>query len=194
MRNYLVLGFILLSFLAKSQEEEKVSVEKNLNSIQLGLFYSLSYQNEIRLDRKITLKSEIGLETGRATIEYPNQHKETSFLILPFISVEPRWYYSLDRRSRLKKNIRYNSSNYVSLLTSFHSSKTALVNTKDFKINPFISIIPEYGIKRSFGKKFFADYSGGIGYRHNFHDKNYSGSDNKNEIAVNLQVKLGYIF
>src|SRR5688572_9221194 len=103
MKNYTILGFILISIITSAQEAAKVSVEKNLNSVQAGLF-SLSFQNETRLDRKITLRSEIGLITGTATIEYSDDHKESSFLIVPLINIEPRWYYGLDRRSRLNKN------------------------------------------------------------------------------------------
>lgn len=196
MKNYIVLGFVLICFIAKAQdtqEVEKVSVEKSLNSVQLGLF-SLSFQNESRLDRKITLRSEIGLMTGTSIHEYPDGHKEKSFLIVPFVNVEPRWYYSLDRRSRLKKNTKNNSSNYVSLLTSFVSTRTALVNTKDFETAPYISIIPEYGIRRSIRKHFFVEYYAGVGYRHNFFDKSYSYTYDENQTIFDIQFKFGYIF
>jgi hypothetical protein len=193
MKNFTILGFILISLIAKAQDTQEVSVEKNLNSIQLGLF-SLSYQNETRLERKTTLRSEIGLATGTSTIEYSNGQKETSFLIVPYVNIEPRWYYGLDRRSRLKKSTINNSSNYVSLLTSFVSSKTSLVNTKDFEVAPFINIIPEYGIRRSAGKHFYSECSAGIGYRHNFFDKSYTYTIDENEVMLDVQFKFGYIF
>ena len=191
MKNFIVLAFVLMSFIAKAQEE--VSVEKNLNSVQGGLI-SLSYQKEIRLDRKITLKSEIGLVSGSSTIEYSDGQKEKSFLIVPFVSVEPRWYYSLDRRNRLEKETKNNSSNYFSLLTSFSSTRTTVVNTKDFETAPSLDIIPEYGIRRSIGKRFYAEYSAGIGYRHNFLKKEYFYSIDENEVVIDIQFKVGYIF
>ena len=196
MKNYIALSLVLFSFLAKAQdtqEVEKVSVEKSLNSIQLGLF-SLSYQNETRLDRKITLRSELGLMTGTSIIEYPDGREEKSFLIIPFINVEPRWYHSLDRRNRLKKTTKNNSSNYVSLLTSFASTRTALVNTKNFETAPALDIIPEYGIRRSIGKHFYWEGSAGVGYRHNFLDKSYTYSIDENEVMIDVQYKIGYIF
>ena len=196
MKNYIALSLVLFSFLAKAQdtqEVEKVSVEKSLNSIQLGLF-SLSYQNETRLDRKITLRSELGLMTGTSIIEYPDGREEKSFLIIPFINVEPRWYHSLDRRNRLKKTTKNNSSNYVSLLTSFASTRTALVNTKNFETAPALDIIPEYGIRRSIGKHFYWEGAAGVGYRHNFLDKSYTYSIDENEVMIDVQYKIGYIF
>ncbi len=191
MKNFTILAFVLISFIAKAQEE--VSVEENLNSVQVGLF-SLSYQKEIRLDRKMTLKSEIGLVSGSSVIEYSDGQTEKSFLIVPFVSVEPRWYYSLDRRNRLGKETKNNSSNYFSLLTSFSSTRTALVNTKDFETAPSLDIIPEYGIRRSIGKRFYAEYSAGIGYRHNFLKKGYFYSVAENDVVFDLQFKLGYVF
>lgn len=193
MKKIIVLGFVLISFIVKAQEVEKVSVEKNLNSVQIGLL-SLSYQNEIRLDRKITLRSEIGLESGSSTVTFSDGHKEKSFLIVPYINMEPRWYHSLDRRSRLKKNTKNNSSNYISLLTSFVSTRTSLVNTKDFETAPSLYIIPEYGIRRSLGKHFFSEYSAGVGYQHNFLDKTYTYTIDENEVFVDFQFKFGYIF
>jgi hypothetical protein len=193
MRKIILLGFVLISLIAKAQEVEKVSVEKNLNSIQFGLF-SLSYQNEFRLDRKITLRNEIGLTTGSSIVTFSDGHKEKSFLIVPFVNVEPRWYHSLDRRSRLGKVTNNNSSNYFSLLTSFASARTALINTKDFETAPYFSIIPEYGLRRSTGKHFFTEYSAGVGYKHNFFKKSYFYSIDENEVVFDFQFKVGYIF
>lgn len=194
MKKFVFLGLVLTSFLVKAQDVEKVSVEKNLNSIQAGLF-SLSFQNEFRIDRKITLRIEIGLATGSSEIEYTDGKKEKSFLILPYVRAEPRWYYSLDRRSRLNKKTTNNSSNYISLLTSFVSSRTTLVNTKDFEAAPFISIVPEFGIRRtSTSGHFFSEYSVGFGYQHNFFDKSYTYDVGENEFVFDFQYKIGYIF
>ncbi|NDP27697.1 MAG: DUF3575 domain-containing protein [Flavobacterium sp.] len=193
MKKFILLGLVLISFLSTAQEAEKVSVEKNLNSVQLGLF-SLSYQNEIRLDRKFTLRSEAGLSTGKSTMKYPDGHSESSFLIVPYINIEPRWYYSLDRRNRLEKNNTNNSSNYFSLLTTYVFTQATLVNSKNYNANPLIQIIPEYGFRRSFRKNFFWDASVGVGYRHNFSDKLYQSTVDENETVIDIQYKLGYIF
>lgn len=191
MRTYIILGFVMISFFAKAQQQ--VSVEKNLNSIQLGLL-SLSYQNEVQLERKITLRSEIGLLSGISKIEYPDGRTENSYLLAPFVNVEPRWYYNLDRRSRLEKETKNNSGNYFSLLSAFVSTRTALVNTKNFETAPSFSIIPEYGLRRGIGKHFFSEYSLGIGYMHNFLKKDYFYRIDANEVIFDVQFKVGYIF
>ncbi|MEO8255227.1 MAG: hypothetical protein ABI554_12675, partial [Flavobacterium sp.] len=83
---------------------------------------------------------------------------------------------------------------YFSLLTCFHSSKTALINSKNFEVAPSISIVPEYGIRRNVGNHFFSEYSGGIGFRHDFINKNYVYKEDKNGINFDFQLKFGYIF
>ncbi|CAM2843811.1 hypothetical protein [Flavobacterium frigoris] len=191
MRKYVILGFVSISFFSKAQHQ--VSVEESLNSVQLGLL-SLSYQNEVKLERTMTLRSEIGLISGYSIKESADGQKEKSYVIVPFINVEPRWYYNLDRRSRLGKDTKNNCANYFSLLTSFASSGTALVNTKDFETAPTLSIIPEYGLRRAIGKHFFTEYSAGIGYRHNFLKKEYFYTVDENEIFFDFQFKVGYIF
>lgn len=191
MKNIITVGLLLMSFILKAQE---VSVEKNLNSVQAGLL-SLSYQNETLLDRKSTLKSEVGLRPSIAEVIYFDGKKERSFLIIPYLNLEPRWYYGLDRRSRLKKNTKNNSSNYISLLTSFTSTRTELVNTKNFEVAPFIKIVPEFGIRRtSKSGHFFSEYSIGYGYQHNFFDKAYKYTYDKNQAIIDFQYKIGFIF
>lgn len=191
MKKTATIGLIIVSFFIKAQE---VSVEKNLNSLQLGLF-SLSYQNERGFDRKLTLKSEIGLSPSFAEVIYSDGNKEKSFLIFPYLNLEPRWYYSLDRRSRLKKNTKNNSSNYISLLASFASTRTELLNTKKFEVAPFIKIVPEFGIRRtSKSGHFFSEYSIGYGYQHNFFDRSYNYTYDKNQGIIDIQYKIGLIF
>lgn len=66
MKNFIVQGFVLTSFFLKAQE---VSVEKNLYGFQYGLLSS-GFQYETRLDRKITLMSEVGLTLVMSTKEF----------------------------------------------------------------------------------------------------------------------------
>jgi hypothetical protein len=166
MKNYIILGFVLTSLFLNAQE---VSVEKNLYGVYFGLLTS-GFQYETRLDRKITLMSEVGLTIAMSTKEYNNPEikDQTTTIFAPYLALEPRWYYGLDRRHRLGRNIKNNSSNYVSLLTSYISSKTPVIKNGDFDINPAIFLVPKYGIRRSFAKNFNYEFSGGYGYQYNF--------------------------
>ncbi|PKB16994.1 hypothetical protein [Flavobacterium sp. 5] len=195
MRNYLVLGFVLISFLANAQEVEKVSVEKSLFGVQLGLI-SASFYYEVQLQRKIVLRAEAGLDLITSTKDYedPEIEDETATLISPYLSLEPRWYYGLDRRKRLGKKTFNNSSNYVSLETSYISNKTPLINNSDFDVVSAITVIPKFGIRRAFGKHFNYEFSGGFGYQYNIFSTNKGCDCDHNNTTVDLQARIGYDF
>lgn len=105
MKNYIIIGLVLISFMAKAQEAEKVSVEKSLFGVQIGLV-SASFQYEIKLDRKFTLLTEVVLSLTSATKDYENPaiEDEHSTLIIPCVTIETRWYYGLDRQKTWKKD------------------------------------------------------------------------------------------
>jgi len=195
MKNFIVLGFVLISFIAKAQEAEKISVEKDLYGAQLGLL-STSFYYETQLQRKITLRTEIGLTLAFVTNDYadPTIENESATLIVPYITLEPRWYYGLDRRKRLGKKTYNNSSNYVSLATSYFSNKTPITNNSDFDVVSAVTIIPKYGIRRAFAKHFNYEFSAGVGYQYNiFSNKSGCNCDHNNTV-VDLQIRIGYDF
>lgn len=198
MKNFIVLGFVLISFIAKAQdtqEVQNVSVEKNLFGVQLGLI-STTFYYETQMQRKITLRTEIGLTLISSTKDYedPAIEDETATLIAPYITLEPRWYYGLDRRKRLEKKIYNNSSNYVSLATSYLSTKTPITNNADFDVVSAITIIPKYGIRRAFAKHFNYEFSAGVGYQYNIFSE-ASGCDcDHNNTTVDIQARIGYDF
>jgi hypothetical protein len=195
MKNFIVLGFVLVSFIAKAQEAEKVSVEKNLYGAQLGLL-STSFYYETQLQRKITLRTEIGLALAFSTKDYadPAIEDENSTLIVPYLTLEPRWYYGLDRRNRLGKKIYNNSSNYVSLAASYISTKTPIINNGDFDVVSAISIIPKYGIRRAFAKHFNYEFSAGVGYQYNIFSSSDGCNCDHNLTTIDVQARIGYDF
>lgn len=192
MKKILILGFAMSSMIAQSQE---VSVEKSINGVQLGLF-DLSFQNETKLQRTIALRTEIGLNLLFATTESndPAVEDKTSTLTVPYISLEPKWYFGLDRRARLGRNIKNNSSNYLSLKTSFISASTPITNPDNKKIVPAILAIPEFGIRRNFSKHFNYEFSGGLGYQYNIFSKGERCSCDHSTTYIDLRARIGYDF
>lgn len=163
--------------------------------VQIGLI-NASFQYEIRLDRKFTLLTEavLALTTARIDYENPAIEDEYSTLIIPYLTLEPRCYYGLDRRKRLGKKTYQNSSNYVSLAVSYMSYDTPLMNTGDFDVVPAITVIPKYGIRRAFAKHFNYEFSAGVGYQYNiFSDTNGCNCDHNNT-TLDIQARIGYNF
>lgn len=189
---------MLIAFFAKAQDSLQVatqaSVEKNLYGVQLGLI-NVSFQHETRLLRKVALHSEIGAELFFSTIYYydPSIEDKKIAVFIPYISLEPRWYYGIDRRIRKEKNIKNNSSNYFSLKTSYLSGKTPL-NKLDYKFQNAFVVTPKFGIRRSFAKHFNYEFSFGVGYQYNFFDKNSCRNCTQDVTALDIQTKIGYNF
>lgn len=198
MKNFVVLSFVLISFIAKAQdtqEVQKVSVEKSLYGVQIGLV-NASFQYETKLDRKITLLTEVGLNLGSSTRKYadPTIKDEKVTVLSPYITFEPRFYYSLDRRNKLGKKTYNNSSNYFSLTTSYISNKTPLLHTGNFDIVSEVVIIPKYGIRRAFAKHFNYEFSAGFGYQYNIFSNSNGCNCDHNSTILDIQTRIGYNF
>ncbi|WP_309609113.1 hypothetical protein [Flavobacterium sp.] len=195
MRKFIILSFMLIAFFANGQEVlrdtlNEASVEKNLYGVQLGIV-NASFQYETKLNRKIVLRMELGAEQFYYTIDYnnPNLEDKKFSLIVPYFCLEPRWYYSIDRRNKLGRNIKGNSSNYVSLRTAYLFGNSPITNSGNYDVNPSIYIVPKYGIRRVFAKRFNYEFSGGVGYQQTFN--NYV---NDNNVFIDLQARIGYNF
>lgn len=195
MKKFIVIGFVLISFIAKAQETQEVSVAKNLYGAQLGLL-STGFYYETQLQRKISLRTEIGLTLVLSTKDYADTaiEDENATLIVPYVTLEPRWYYGLDRRKRLGKKTHNNSSNYVSLANTYFSNNTPIVNNGDFDVVSAITIIPKYGIRRAFAKHFNYEFSAGWGYQYNIFSNTNSCNCDHNQTEIDIQARIGYDF
>lgn len=192
MKRILVLVSVLSTMIAKSQD---VSVEKSIYGLQLGLV-NLNFLNESKLNRKIALRTEIGFELGFVTKKSndPSIKDKTSTAVIPDITLEPRWYFGLDRRARLNKNTKNNSSNYLSLKTSFMSGTTPIINADNVKIVSSLYAIPEFGIRRNFSKHFNYEFSGGVGYRYNIFSDSKGCDCEHNNTYLDINARIGYDF
>lgn len=193
MKKSFVLAFVLMSFMVKAQEE--VSVEKKLLGIQLG-YINTSFQYETKLDRKITLLSEVGITLATSKKDYvdPNIKDERVSVIAPYLNLEPRWYYGLDRREKFGRNTKHNSSNYVAFSTSYVSNKTPIVHSGNFDIVSALYVIPKYGIRRAFAKNFNYEFSAGLGYQYNIFSVNEGCNCDHADTVIDIQAKIGYNF
>lgn len=194
MIKHIVVLLIFCSFYsAKSQD---ISVAKNLFGVQLGLL-SASVLNETKLDRKFTLRSELGVGVSFYSSKTNNSetNKQTQTVSYPFVLVEPRYYYGLDRRSRLGRNINNNSSNYLSLATTYYATNLAFTNSSTItKIVSSITFVPRFGIRRSFAKNFNYEFAFGAGYRYNFFNDRDGCYCSHNGVALDIETKIGYNF
>ncbi len=168
---------------------QNASVEKSTFGIQIG-FLGVWAHNESKLTNSIALRSELGLD---AAIFGENFVGSKSFIMVPAITLEPRWYYNLNKRVDKNRRIDGNSGNFLSIKTTYHPDLVlgSLPNYTVFISD--ISIIPTWGIRRNVGKHFTYETGIGIGYYHLFEKENVIMPD-KNGVALNLHLRLGYRF
>ena len=154
----LTLTLCGLSFIAKSQNE---SVEQSTFGIQTGLL-GIWIHNESKLSNQFALRSEIGLDTG---IYGSDVNDINGFLLAPTITLEPRWYYNLNKRESKSRRTDGNSGNFISIKTTYHPDWFVISNEDNINFISDISIVPTWGIRRNVGNHFTYETGIGIGYR-----------------------------
>lgn len=175
---FIILIITLNIFQGFTQENTKnTSSAFRVNLINPGIEYESPVFNHS------TVLVNVGIGYGES---YPNLTINASgwlYSICPFIDVQYRNYYNLNKRLNKQKNINYNSGNFwgVRLLTrgkEFDSNFTRTSNI-DFAFNPI------WGLQRSFGKiNFLFD----VGVAYYFDNKGNDG------ISPTFEFGLGYNF
>ncbi len=187
MKYYLLtLTFCGVNSIAISQN---ASVEKSTSGIQIGVLGAWFY-NEAKLSDKISLRSELGLDAGIFGIMH---RYEVGYIWIPDITIEPRYYYNLDKRVSKLKSIAGNSGNFVSLKTSYYPDWFVITKNKSLRPYNHISVIPTWGMKRNIGNHFTFETGIGIGYRYYF-TKSVGFMENEYDRTLNLHLRIGYRF
>lgn len=187
MKNILLPLFIL--GIALNANSQSVSVEKSTFGIQTG-FLGVWVHNESKLSDLISLRSEIGLDTG---IFGSDSNNINGFLLAPAITIEPRWYYNLNKRENKSRRTDGNSGNFISIKTTYHPDWFIISNENNLNFITDISIVPTWGIRRNIGNHFTYEAGIGVGYIHYFKKDNVI-LINEADVAVNLHLRVGYRF
>ena len=180
------LSICLFTIFTKAQD---ASVEKSTYGIQAGILGIWAHR-EVKLTNEIALRAEIGMDAGFFGGSF---YPKNGYLMTPVMTLEPRWYYNLDKRVSKSKNISGNSGNFLTLQTSYHPNWFVISKYDNIEIANQISIIPTWGLKRNIGKHFTYETGIGIGYRYIF-AKSVGYLENQSETALNLHLRLGYRF
>lgn len=182
----LLLLTVLLSSTVFSQS---ASVEKSTYGIQTGLL-GLWGHREVKLSNQIALRAEIGLDAGILGGRF---YPKTGYLMTPVFTIEPRWYYNLNKRVSKSKSISGNSASFLTIQTSFHPNWFTISNYDNAEIVNQVSITPTWGIKRNLGNHFTYETGFGIGYVHYF-AKSEGYLKDEGETVANLHLRIGYRF
>jgi hypothetical protein len=187
MKIKLLLVFVFgVIYIGKAQDS---SVEKSVFGLQTGLL-GVWMHHEARLSNQIALRTEIGLDSG---IWGGDFYDGIGFLMTPVITVEPRWYYNLNKRETKGKSTAGNSGNFLALKTSVHPDWFVISNADNVRVIGDVSVVPTWGIRRSIGSHFNFETGLGLGYRCIF-AKQAGYAKDYGELAVNVHLRFGYRF
>jgi len=182
---FLTLLFITVTLSTQAQD---ASVEKSTFGIQTGIL-GIWVHNESKLSNSFALRSELGIDGGfNANTTTDN----SDFLAVPVITLEPRWYYNLNKRVKKSRRIDGNSGNFVSIKISYHPDLLLTSVRENFNFLSDLTIVPTWGIRRNIGKHFNYETAIGIGYLKVFEEANTIV--NVSDVAVNLHLRIGYRF
>ncbi len=160
-------------------------MEKSIFGVQTG-FLGVWIHNERRLSNFIALRTELGLDAGI----FGGGFQGTKFILTPTITLEPRFYYNLNNRSKKGNSISKNSGNFLALRVKYDPDLFTISNQSNVSVIENVSIIPKWGIRRVIGEHFTYEIGIGVGYIHYF-SKNLI--DN-NDVAADLHLRIGYTF
>jgi len=182
-----VAALLLMSSLyGQAQEEQAASVEKSVFGIQTGIV-GLWVNHELKLANQWALRTEIGGEL----LSFSYNNDETYWAVAPVISVEPKWYYNLDKRVRKGRNIKNNSGNSFSVKLNYNPDLFLIGNSNIPKPNQ-LAILPKWGIRRVYGAHFTFEVGLGIGPQ--FYLGNNPRWDSEINIYADAIVRIGYTF
>lgn len=127
MQKFIIIYFSFIvnfSYAQKNINEKKYLneiVEKNIVlSAQLSgpLGLSISGNIEARLFDFLTINSSIGfigMRSNENSVNIPINNEESQDNYVGFLSVEPRIYFNLGHRKKMKRNVKNSSGNYIGL-------------------------------------------------------------------------------
>lgn len=162
-------------------------MEKSLFNLQIG-FLGAWVNHEARLSDKISLRSEIGLEAGYAGGSFSND----IFFLAPTLKLEPRYYYTLQRRSDKGRSIKKNSANFLAVNFLYTPDWFVISNEDNLSVVETFSVIPKWGIRRVVGN-FSYELGLGIGYQYSSY-RQFGVRVNESDTTGELHLRIGYAF
>ena len=175
--------FALLMSISFAKAQQQPSVERSISGVQLGI-PTLRVYYEVRLSNNFSLRAEAGVNS--AFWWYHTLFEEGfSFVFFPEFSIQPRWYYNLNRRNERGRDISNNAANFIKINTII--APDWMIGGDEDTFVGSVAFIPTWGIRRNIGNRFEYEAGMGIGYGFNF-DGGWNG------VVFRPHLRIGYRF
>jgi hypothetical protein len=180
-KNLLSLLFGLLITVSYAQENNNIATEKiwRVNFLNPGV------ELELPTGTYSTFSAGIGIGYGGGYPDLTSGGSGFIYIISPFLDIQEKWFYNLNKRNAKKRTTENNSGNFVSFrfITRGKSIAENVNRTSDFDF----AVGPTWGIQRKYGKNFHLLFDVGPQY---YFDTNGNG----NIWPIMLQLNLGFDF
>lgn len=190
-KTFLLLAIVLCSFtFANAQTKTVTNHSIGINILGLGYTYEQALGGKFTLNSSIELQNLLTWSDNSFTLNGYETVKSNDFdyAMLPYISVSPRYYYNLDKRERMGKNINRNSANYLALSLGYAFKPIVQNNEGTTIYNDFILLSPHWGMQRVYNNKWLIDLKLGVNFGYSL------GSEKEFGCAPNINFRFGYVF
>ncbi|TVZ26537.1 hypothetical protein JM83_1506 [Gillisia sp. Hel_I_86] len=181
MKKLSILALLaLFSITSYGQEKNTYNTEKvwRIN------FLNPAVELEIPTGNYSTFSSAIGIGYGGA---YPDLEfgggSGLIYIIAPFLDLQQKWFYNLNKRLSKDKSVNNNSGNFISLrmITRGNSIADNVNRTSDFDF----AVGPTWGFQRKYGENFHLLFDVGPQYY-------FDTEGNGNIFPIMFQLNLGF--
>lgn len=180
MQKLSILAIIaLFSITIYGQEQKTYNTEKvwRVNFLNPGA------ELELPTGNYSTFSTGLGIGYGGGYPDLTYKDNGLIYIIAPFLDLQEKWFYNINKRIRKNKTVQNNSGNFISarFITRGPSIAENVTRTSDFDF----AFGPTWGIQRKYGEKFHLLFDVGPQY---YLDTNGNG----NIFPIMFQLNLGF--
>lgn len=169
----------LFTITIQAQEQKTYNTEKvwRIN------FLNPAAELELPTGNYSTFSTGLGIGYGGGYPDLTYKDNGLIYIIAPFLDLQQKWFYNINKRLVKNKTVDNNSGNFISarFITRGPSIAENVFRTSDFDF----AFGPTWGIQRKYGEKFHLLFDVGPQYY-------YDTEGNANIFPIMFQLNLGF--
>ena len=179
-RIFILVIIVLLTIPTNAQEKENI---KTVKVLRIN-FLNPAIELELPTGNYSTFSSALGVGYGGGYPDLTYGGSGFIYIIAPFLDLQEKWFYNLEKRNRKDKTTENNSGNFISvrMITRGNSIADNVYRTSNFDF----AFGPTWGIQRKYGN-FHLLFDVGPQYY-------FDTEGNGNIWPLMIQLNLGFDF
>lgn len=180
MKKFTILSLLALFTITTYGQEEK---SYNTEKVWRVNFLNPAIELELPTGNYSTFSAGLGIGYGGGYPDLTSGGSGFVYIIAPFVDLQQKWFYNINRRVAKGKTVENNSGNFISarIISRGPSIADNVFRTSDYDW----AIGPTWGIQRKYGEKFHLLFDVGPQY--------YVGVEGRGNIfPIMFQLNLGF--